>query len=718
MPQASVISLSFPQSDIAVLTFDDPNKGANVLSSRVLDELAEHLDAIEKRADLAGLVIRSGKPGSFIAGADLREFAASLDIPAEQTTAMCNRGRKLFQRLSNTPFVTVAAIDGICVGGGAELAIWCDRRIMADDAKTQFGFPEVKLGLFPGWGGTARSSRIVGLSNAVELVTGGESVDGRAAVTLGLASDVVPAARVPDAALGLIRAEQKSKQFLADRKTWSQPIAIDDTELGFFGATASGYIQQQTKGQYPAPLAALEVMLSAASLDIDAACTAEAEGMAQLFGSPINRALINVFFLTDRNKKDTGIDRTDITPGKINRVSVVGAGIMGQGIAAANLKREVPVALADALPEALATGVQKIIEEVAFDKKTNGPSVARAVKFAPLLHATASDTELATADLVMEAIVENPEIKKRIYARLEPLLPETAILASNTSTIMIGKLAEGLKRPDRFLGIHFFNPVRKMPLVEVIRGPATSDETVATAVAYAKSLGKSPIVVNDGPGFLVNRLLFPYMNEALELIAEGAEIPAIEKAAKAFGMPMGPITLYDVVGLDTAIYAGRVMWEAFPNRTMLSPIITNLMKQGRLGQKSGAGFFRYDDKKGRGRPDPDLAKIIAPYLRDEKQKFTPEQLTHRLFLPMLLEATRVIAEHVVRDVRDVDLGLIFGLGFPAFKGGLLFWADTVGAKKLVEWIKPWEHLGERYQPTPLLLDMAAGGTKFYDTAKT
>ena len=718
MSQAPILTLSFPQPDIAVLTFDDPNKGANVLSSHVLDELAKHLDALEKRTDLAGLVIRSAKPGMFIAGADLREFAASLDIPAEQTTAMCNRGRKLFQRLSNTPFVTVAAIDGICVGGGAELAIWCDRRIMADDAKTQFGFPEVKLGLFPGWGGTARASRIVGLSNAVELVTGGESIDGRAAVTMGLASDVVPAARVQDAAVELIRAEQKSQQFLADRKAWSQPITISDTELGFLGATASGYIQQVTKGQYPAPLAALEVMLSAASLDIDAACTAEAEGMAQLFGSPINRALINVFFLTDRNKKDTGIDRTDITPGKINRVSVVGAGIMGQGIAAANLKREVPVALADALPEALATGVQKIIEEVAFDKKTNGPSVARAVKFAPLLHATASDTELATADLVMEAIVENPEIKKRIYARLEPLLPETAILASNTSTIMIGKLAEGLKRPDRFLGIHFFNPVRKMPLVEVIRGPATSDETVATAVAYAKSLGKSPIVVNDGPGFLVNRLLFPYMNEALELIAEGAEIPAIEKAAKAFGMPMGPITLYDVVGLDTAIYAGRVMWEAFPNRTMLSPIITNLMKQGRLGQKSGAGFFRYDDKKGRGRPDPDLAKIIAPYLRDEKQKFTPEQLTHRLFLPMLLEATRVIAEHVVRDVRDVDLGLIFGLGFPAFKGGLLFWADTVGAKKLVEWIKPWEHLGERYQPTPLLLDMAAGGTKFYDTAKT
>ncbi|HZZ71357.1 MAG TPA: 3-hydroxyacyl-CoA dehydrogenase NAD-binding domain-containing protein [Pirellulales bacterium] len=711
---ASVITLTFPQPDLALLTFDDPHKGANVLSSRVLDELAAHFDALESRSDLAGLILRSGKPGSFIAGADLREFAASLDIPAAQTVAMCNRGRRLFQRLTKMPFVSVAAIDGICVGGGAELAIWCDRRVMADDAKTSFGFPEVKLGLFPGWGGTARASRLVGLANAVDLVTTGESIDGRAAVELGLASDLGPAARLLDAATALIRIEQDSKQYQLDRTRWSQPLMIDETELGFLGATASGYIQQQTKGHYPAPLAALEVMLSAAGLDIDAACEAEAEGMAQLFGSPVNRALLNVFFLTDRNKKDTGVDRTDLQPRPIKRISVVGAGIMGQGIVAANLKRGIPVALGDALPEALDAGVQKVLEEVSFDKKTGGPNVSRAVKFAPLLHATANDQELAGADLLVEAIVENAEIKKRIYARLEPLLSATALLASNTSTIPIRKLAEGLQQPDRFLGIHFFNPVRKMPLVEVIRGPQTSDETVATAVAYAKSLGKSPIVVHDGPGFLVNRLLFPYMNEALELIAEGAEISAIEKAAKQFGMPMGPITLYDVVGLDTAIYAGRVMWEAFPNRTMLSPIITNLVKQGRLGQKSGAGFFRYDDKQGRGRPDPELPKFLATYLRDEKQTFTLEQLTHRLFLPMLIEATRVLEEQLVRDVRDVDLGLIFGLGFPAFKGGLLFWADTVGAGQILDWIRPWEQLGERYQPTPLLREMAAQQKKFYD----
>jgi len=713
-----IIQLSFPESDVALLTFDDPNKGANVLSVPVLNELAEHLDALAARSDLAGLVITSGKPGSFIAGADLREFAQSLDHGPKQTIEMCHRGRRLFQRLSQLPFVTVAAIDGICVGGGAELASWCDRRVFSDNPKTQFGFPEVKLGLFPGWGGTARSSRIVGLANALEMVTGGESIDAKAAMALGYASDVAQPDQLLPAAIRLVRAEQQTREYLRDRETWSQPISITETELGFLGATASGYIQQQTKGHYPAPLAALETMLGAAGLDIEAACVAEAEGMAPLFGSPVNRALLNVFFLTDRNKKDNGIDRADVTPRKIARVSVVGAGIMGQGIVAANIKRQIPVRLTDAQVDAIAAATPKILEEVSYNKQTKSADPQRTLQFAPLLQATQLDAELtAGADLLIEAIVENPQVKKSLNARLEPLLRDDAILASNTSTIPIRVLAENLKRPERFVGIHFFNPVRKMPLVEVIRGPATSDETVATAVAYAKSLSKSPIVVKDGPGFLVNRLLFPYMNEALQLIAEGNDIGAIDKAAKSFGMPMGPITLYDVVGLDTAVYAGRTMWEAFPQRTKLSPIITNLVKQSRLGQKSGVGFFRYDDKKGRGRPDPDLAKIIQPYLQDTPVVLDQKQLTHRLFLPMLLEATRVLAEGLVRDVRDVDLGLIFGLGFPPFQGGLLFWADTVGAAKICEWLKPWESLGERYQPTPLLLELAQSGGKFYSLAK-
>jgi 3-hydroxyacyl-CoA dehydrogenase/enoyl-CoA hydratase/carnithine racemase len=715
MANESSMTLTFPEADIALLTLDMPGKSANILSRSVLEELSAFLDQISGHADLAGLVIISGKPGMFIAGADLREFAASLDIPADQTAAMCRRGQTLFRRLSQTPFVTVVAIDGICVGGGAELSCWCDRRIMSDNSRTELGFPEVKLGLFPGWGGTARLPRMIGLANAVEMITSGNSIGPEEALGLGLISDVAPADQLLPTAIRLVRAEQSSGEFRRDRERWSGPMVMSEAELGFLGATASAVIQQQTKGHYPAPVAALEVMLGAVSADIDQACQMEAEGMAQLFGSPVNAALLNVFFLTDRNKKDPGVDQAGIMPRSIETVSVIGAGIMGAGIASANVKRAVPVTLTDANRGALARGVSSVLEEVSYNRKTGKADPQKAIEQAPLLNATASDAEISSADLVIEAVVETMDVKRQIYRRLEPQLKPDAILASNTSTIPITKLAEQLEHPERFCGIHFFNPVRKMRLVEVIRGAETSDETVATAVAYAKRLGKSPIVVNDGPGFLVNRLLLPYMNEALELLTEGAEISAIERAAKNFGMPMGPITLYDMVGLDTAFYAGRTMWEAYPDRITASPILPALVKAGRLGQKSGRGFFRHDGKKGRAQPDPELAAFIEPYMKGKPQDFDKRELESRLFLPMLLEATRVLEERIVRDVRDVDLGLIFGIGFPPFRGGLLFWADTLGAAEIIERLKPLQSLGERMRPTALLEQMAAEGRKFYDS---
>jgi 3-hydroxyacyl-CoA dehydrogenase/enoyl-CoA hydratase/carnithine racemase len=709
---APSLTLSFPEPDIALITFDLPGKGANILSRSVLDELEALLDQLQSRTDLAGLVIKSGKPGTFIAGADIREFLASLGAPKSEVVAMCRRGQSLFGRLSQVPFVTVAAIDGICVGGGAELAIGCDRRVMADNPKTEYGFPEVKLGLYPGWGGTVRAPRLIGLANALEMITTGENIDARAAMLLGLASDVVPADKLLESAIGVIRAEKQAGQYLSDRERLLQPMQVEPTELGFLGATASAMIQQETKGQYPAPMAALELMLEACSLPAEEALEREAEGMANLFGSPVNAALINVFFLVDRNKRDTGLDKAGVPAATVKSVGVLGSGIMGSGIAGATLKNEIPVALNDANSEALARGAKQLLEEAAYNKKLKGPDVAKTLKLAPLLSVTHRLEEVATADLVIEAIVEKEDVKKQLYAKLEPLLAESAILASNTSTIPITKLAAGLKRPEQFCGLHFFNPVRRMKLVEVIRGAKTSDETVATAVTFAKRIGKSPIVVGDGPGFLVNRLLFPYMNEAIELLCDGASIKEIDRAATAFGMPMGPLTLYDLVGLDTAMYAGMVMYQAFPERVVAAPLVPALVKLGRLGQKSGKGFFSYQNKKGRAEEDPEVQKIITTYRRGER-KFSREELTSRLFLPMLLEATRMLENKIVRDVRDIDLGLIFGLGFPPFQGGLLYWADTIGAKKLVEMVKPLAPLGKRFEPTPLLLEMAASGRKFY-----
>ncbi|MBL8829758.1 MAG: enoyl-CoA hydratase/isomerase family protein [Planctomycetaceae bacterium] len=715
MTDAAVWQVSFPEPDIAALTIDIPGKGANVFSRSVVDELDGHLSALEQRPGLVGVIFRSGKPGTFIAGADLREFAAQPDMAKDDVVAVASRGRKLFERLTRAPFISVAAIDGACLGGGMELALWCDRRLCGDSPKTQLGLPEVKLGMFPGWGGTVRLPRIVGLANAIEMITGGESIDGRAATLMGLATDVVSSASLDSAAVKLIRAEQQSRTYLEDRCRWHAPLSLNETEQTFLAATAAAYIQQQTKGQYPAPLAALELVMATAGLDAPAAGEQEAIEFAKIFGTPINRALINVFFVGDRNKKDPGV-ATKLEPQAIKSVGVFGAGIMGAGISAACVKRDLPVTLSDAAPVALAGGVKKILEEASYNKATKSADPQKMLKLAPLVNATTLDAEYANCDIVIEAVVENLAVKQALHARIAPLLKPAAILASNTSAISIGKLAESVEHPERFVGIHFFNPVRQMPLVEVIRGPQTSDQTVATAVAFAKSLGKSPVVVQDGPGFLVNRLLFPYMNEALELLLDGLEPRKVDAAAKSFGMPMGPITLYDVVGLDTALFAGRVMHEAFPDRVVEVPLLDALVKQGRLGQKSGAGFMRYGDKPGdkkdRGVDDPAVTELIASMRRPGTPP-SEKQAVERLFLPMLLEATRVLAEQKVRDARDVDLGLIYGIGFPPFKGGLLFWADTIGAAKIVEMLKPYESLGERYRATPLLLELAKSNGKFY-----
>ncbi len=707
----ATITLTFPEPDIACLVLDAPDRGANVLSQPVLAEIESHLQQLESRTDLAGLMIRSAKPGIFIAGADLREFAASLDISNDESEAICRRGQTLFGRLAKTPFVTVAAIHGICVGGGAELACWCDRRIMTDHARTQIGFPEVKLGLFPGWGGTVRAPRLAGLANAVELITSGRSLSAREAVAMGLADQHVDEENLEAAAIAIVRQEHKSQRYLADRERWSGPIRLSETELGFLGLTASAMIRMETKGHYPAPEAALEVMLEGAMTDADSATKLEAKGMAKLFGSPVNASLLNVFFLTDRNKKDKGVD-VDVEPHRIESMGVVGAGIMGSGIAAANVKRGLGVWMKDASPEALRKGLQSALDEASFDRELKGPSAAKLSQNAPRLNAVAHDADWSVCDLVIEAIVENPDIKKQVLPQIESQLSKESFLASNTSTIPITSLAESLSRPEQFCGIHFFNPVRRMQLVEVIRGEKTSDETVATAVAYAKRLGKMPIVLKDGPGFLVNRLLLPYMNEALELLLDGVSIAEVEKAAKAFGMPMGPITLYDVVGLDTALFAGRVLWEAFPDRIAVSPLLSRLVKVGRLGQKTGAGFFAYQGKKNKPQPDPEFDKIVQDLLREPRQ-LSREQITSRLFLPMLLEATRVLEEQLVRDVRDVDLGLIFGIGFPAFRGGLLFWADQIGADTILKQLEEIEYLGARAAPTPMLEAMAQSGKKFY-----
>jgi 3-hydroxyacyl-CoA dehydrogenase len=422
----------------------------------------------------------------------------------------------------------------------------------------------------------------------------------------------------------------------------------------------------------------------------------------------------NVELLVERNRQDIGIDDSGVEPQTIRSVGIIGAGLMGTSIAAAHVKCDLPVVLTDADEQVLARAKERIAAELTQQVDAAEGNVKDAV--GRLVEQTTEDARLAQCDLVLESVVETLAVKQQVYDRLKLHLGPHTILATNTSTIPIQRLATRLEAPGRFCGIHFFHPVRHRSLVEIVRGPETSDATIATAVRYVKAIDKMPIVVQDGPGFLVNRLLVPYLNEALELLLDGATIDQIEQAAGDFGMAIGPLRIMDEIGLDTTMLAGRVLWEAFPERIVASPLLITMLKKGRLGRKSGAGFFAYSRQtawEGPAEPDPSVEEIIAQWARPPR-RFTPEEIITRLILPMVLEATRLLQEKRVRNPRDIDLAVLFGLGFPASRGGLVYWADTLGAGQIVEMLQPLEPLGQRVQPTPLLLQAAKGHRRLYD----
>ena len=416
--------------------------------------------------------------------------------------------------------------------------------------------------------------------------------------------------------------------------------------------------------------------------------------------------------LLEWKRQDPGIELGGESPRPIRSVAIVGVGMMGTAIAAVHVKHGLPVVVTDADEHLLASAVERIAAEM--DDPAGPPSGPTRDTVTRLVRQTTDEAVVARCDLVLESVVEMPRVKQQVFARLEPRLSPSTILASNTSTIPIGRLAARLRDPGRFLGLHFFHPVRRRPLLEVVRGLQTSDQTVAAAVGYAKAIGKIPIVVADGPGFLVNRLLVPHLTEALELLLDGATIEQIEQAATEFGMAKGPIRLMDEIGLDTALRGGIVLHEAFPQRIPASPLLVAMIKAGRLGRKSAAGFFCYptDEQPDKPiRPDPAAEEIIARWARAPRP-FTPAMIVARLFLPMVLEATRILEEQKVRDPRDIDLGVLFGLGFPEARGGLLHWADTLGADRILGLLRALQCLGERARPTPLLLEIAKHGSGF------
>jgi 3-hydroxyacyl-CoA dehydrogenase/enoyl-CoA hydratase/3-hydroxybutyryl-CoA epimerase/3-hydroxyacyl-CoA dehydrogenase/enoyl-CoA hydratase/3-hydroxybutyryl-CoA epimerase/enoyl-CoA isomerase len=707
---AKALRLDVRDDGVAVLIFDLPNSRANTLGQPVLAELEEIVAELAKRTELRGLVLRSGKPGMFIAGADLRELG-SLRPDQAFNRAAGKRGLDIIAAFEALPYPTVAAIEGACVGGGLEVALGFDYRLASTHPKTEIGLPETKIGLIPGWGGTQRLSRVIGPALAAELICAGETVKAERARTLGIVFDAVPPERLLDEALRLLAWARESGDYRQARRRKQQPVGLSEEQLSFTAAVARAVVLDKTKGQYPAPLAALDAIIRGCNLPLEEGLKVETEAFAPLAGSPISRNLISVFFMTQRLQKDAGVSSPAVKPRDVQRVGVLGAGLMGAGIAGAHIRRGLPVMMLDSVPQALEKGVGSITKVMESRVQIGRMTPAEVVAALGRLSTTATLNALADRDVVIEAIVENEEAKVHLYKQLQLILPADAILASNTSTISITRMARVVTKPEHFAGMHFFNPVDRMQLVEVIRGEKTGDATVATLVALAKRIGKTPIVVRDCPGFLVNRILFPYINESLVLLEEGADPRAVDKAAVAFGMPMGPVTLNDLVGLDTALYAGHVVNTAFADRAKTTRILDALVKAGRLGQKSGAGFYSYA-KGSRGADDPALAALLER-CRTGKREIGQEETTDRLFLPMLTEASRVLTEGIVREPGDVDMGLILGIGFPAFRGGILRWADTLGLPKVLDRLQKYEKLGARFQPTEQMRRLASAGKGFY-----
>ncbi len=710
MSQSS-LRLEILDGQIALLTLDQPGSRANTLGQAVLGELERAVRELADRTDLRGLILRSGKPGMFIAGADLKELGSARPDP-DLARKQVKRGLDIIAAFEKLPYPTVAAIDGSCMGGGLELVLGFDYRLASNNPKTELGFPEVKIGLFPGWGGTQRLMRLIGPSLAAEMICSGEPAKAERARQLGLVFDVVPAERLLEEAKRLLDWANTSGEWRAGRQRKQQPVGLSEDQATFTFAVARAQVLAKTGGHLPAPLAALEAIRKGCNLPLEEGLKAETEAFVPLVGSPISRNLISVFFMSQRLQKDPGVADASIQPRPVNQVGVVGAGIMGAGIAGAHVRSGIPALMIDNVPAAVEKGVTNITRSmegrISIGRMTPAEMAAALARLSTSLTLKA----LADRDVIIEAIVENEQAKTALYAEVQKIMPPGAILASNTSTISITRMAQSVAHPENFAGMHFFNPVDRMQLVEVIRGEKTSDVTVATLVALAKRISKTPIVVKDCPGFLVNRILFPYMNEALAMLEEGASARALDKAATAFGMPMGPITLQDVVGLDTSLYAGRVISSAFPDRAVQSRIVDELVAAGRLGQKSGAGFYSYA-KGPRGADDPVLSEMLKK-IGKARREISSEELTERLFLPMLTEASRVLAEGIVREPSDVDMGLILGIGFPTFRGGILRWADNLGLPRVLEMLKKYEHLGERFKPTEMMRKLAATGKGFYN----
>ncbi|MDP0563422.1 MAG: fatty acid oxidation complex subunit alpha FadB [Candidatus Endonucleobacter sp. (ex Gigantidas childressi)] len=701
------------EDGIVELRMDLQQESVNKFNKLALEDLAAAITAIKSDSNIRGLIITSGKE-AFIVGADITEFTAMFGQEDSVILGELLKVNGIFSSFEDLPFPTVAAINGVALGGGFEICLCADYRLLSTNARV--GLPEVKLGIYPGWGGTIRLSRLVGADNAIEWICTGKEHGSEEALKVGAVDGVVTPDKLLTSALSLVKKCIAGELDFNSRKEEKKAkLTLSNMESMMVFETAKPFVASKAGPHYPAPVEAIKTIQRHAYMERDKAIEVEAKGFIKMAKTSVVESLVGLF-LNDQALKKKAKKLESIA--KItDKAAVLGAGIMGGGIAYQSAYKGTPIIMKDINQKGLDLGLAEsqklLLKQVKRGRMDNNKmgSVLNTIT------ATLSYGDFKTVDVVVEAVVENLKTKQSVLAEAEAHVSVGTVLASNTSTISITTIGNALKRPENFCGMHFFNPVHRMPLVEVIRGGKTSEETVATVVQYAKKMGKTPIVVNDCPGFLVNRVLFPYFAGFASLVHDGADFQKIDKVMADFGWPMGPAYLLDVVGMDTCHHAESVMADGYPERMQKSfkSAVDVMFENKRFGQKTGVGFYHYEeDKKGRQikKVDDDVYSLLAS-VSASRREFDDDEIIDRMMLPLCLEIVRALEEGIVESPAEADMGLVMGIGFPPFRGGALKYIDKMTATVFVELADKYSELGPIYQATDKLRDMARNGQSFY-----
>jgi 3-hydroxyacyl-CoA dehydrogenase / enoyl-CoA hydratase / 3-hydroxybutyryl-CoA epimerase len=695
------IRLAACDDGICLVTFDRPGSSANIFDFRTLDELAEELEFIERQTELKGVIFVSTKRSVFIAGLDLNLVQEITSTAKARSLIEC--GQAVMNRIATLRIPTVAVVHGAAVGGGYELCLACDYRIASPDHTTKIGLPETKIGLLPGWGGSTRLPRLIGLPKALDIILGGKTVPAKLALKLGMVDELAPVECLVAAAVRKIKLGKpdRSRLWLTNNRLVAAAIEPQVRKQ----------LLKKTRGHYPALLKALEVATRGISRTVEASLALERDGIIELMQTDVCRNLINVFFMQERARKRTlSASVSMIDPKLVARTAVIGAGVMGAGIAQWISARKLPVILRDINTEQVGKGMATIAKLYRDGVKRHLLTAHEAGARMDRVYPAPAEVSLRHADIVIEAAVENLELKKKIFQRLDELVSPDTVLATNTSALPISEMAASTRHPERVVGLHFFNPVHRMHLVEVITARQTAPEILQRALRFAQQIGKLPVIVKDSPGFLVNRILIPYLIEAGNLFEAGAKVEDLDEAMLDFGMPMGPMRLLDEVGLDVALHVAETLAVHFGDRMKVPGCIRKMTGTGLLGRKSGNGFYLHEKLK-EAKPNPQISIHVQS---QNTRAISREELQERMVFLMVNEAARCLEEQIVTDPADVDFAMIMGTGFAPFRGGPLRYTDTVGAARLVEAMNHLVASGTaHFEPCKLLARMAEACENFY-----